>query len=192
MNTEERQKSSEYIYKGAIINMRLDTAILPNGNTANREVVEHPGGVCVLPIDKNGDILLVRQFRYPYMKETLEVPAGKRDKDGDSDPLVCGKRELKEETGAKAENYIPLGTLYPSPGYTDEIIYMYAATGLTFGEAEPDEDEFINLVRIPLKEAVSMVMRGEIPDSKTQTAILKAQFLIQNGEIQLTSDKNNL
>lgn len=192
MNTEERQKSSEYIYKGAIINMRLDTAILPNGNTAKREVVEHPGGVCVLPIDKNGDVLLVRQFRYPYMKETLEVPAGKRDKDGDSDPLTCGKRELKEETGAKAQNYIPLGTLYPSPGYTDEIIYMYAATGLAFGEAEPDEDEFINLVRMPLKEAVDMVMRGEIPDSKTQTAILKAQFLIQNGDIRLTRDKKGL
>ena len=192
MNTEEKQKDTNYIYKGAIINLRLDTAVLPNGRLAKREVVEHPGGVCVLPIDKSGDILLVKQFRYPYMKETLEVPAGKRDKDGDSDPLTCGKRELKEETGATAKNYIPLGTLYPSPGYTDEIIYMYAATGLSFGEAEPDEDEFINLVRIPLKESADMVMRGEIPDSKTQTAILKAQFLIQNGEIRLTSDKKDL
>ncbi|MBR6902870.1 MAG: NUDIX hydrolase [Clostridia bacterium] len=192
MNTEEKQKDTNYIYKGAIINLRLDTAVLPNGRLAKREVVEHPGGVCVLPIDKSGDILLVKQFRYPYMKETLEVPAGKRDKDGDSDPLTCGKRELKEETGATAKNYIPLGTLYPSPGYTDEIIYMYAATGLSFGEAEPDEDEFINLVRIPLKESADMVMRGEIPDSKTQTAILKAQFLIQNGEIRLTSNKKDL
>ena len=192
MNTEEKQKDTNYIYKGAIINLRLDTAVLPNGRLVKREVVEHPGGVCVLPIDKSGDILLVKQFRYPYMKETLEVPAGKRDKDGDSDPLTCGKRELKEETGATAKNYIPLGTLYPSPGYTDEIIYMYAATGLSFGEAEPDEDEFINLVRIPLKESADMVMRGEIPDSKTQTAILKAQFLIQNGEIRLTSNKKDL
>lgn len=192
MNTEEKQKDTNYIYKGAIINLRLDTAVLPNGRLAKREVVEHPGGVCVLPIDKGGDILLVKQFRYPYMKETLEVPAGKRDKDGDSDPLTCGKRELKEETGASAENYITLGTLYPSPGYTDEVIYMYAATGLVFGKAEPDEDEFINLVRIPLKEAVDMVMRGEIPDSKTQTAILKAQFLIQNGKIRLTRDKKGL
>ena len=188
MNTEEKQKSSEYIYRGAIINMRLDTAVLPNGKTANREVVEHPGGVCVLPIDKNGDILFVKQFRYPYMSETLEIPAGKRDKEGDSDPLTCGKRELKEETGATAQNYIPLGTLYPSPGYTDEVIYMYAATGLTFGDAQPDDDEFINLIRIPIKQAVDMVMAGEIPDSKTQTAILKAYFLIQNGEIRLTSN----
>ena len=192
MNTEEKQKDTSYIYKGAIINLRLDTAVLPNGRLAKREVVEHPGGVCVLPIDQNGDILLVRQFRYPYMKETLEIPAGKRDKKGDSDPLACGKRELKEETGASAQNYIPLGTLYPSPGYTDEIIYLYAATGLVFGDAQPDEDEFINLCRIPLKEAVDMVIRGEIPDSKTQTAILKTQFLIQNGEIRLTSDKNDI
>lgn len=188
MNTEEKQKSSEYIYKGAIINMRLDTAVLPNGKTVSREVVEHPGGVCVLPIDKNGDVLLVRQFRYPYMKETLEIPAGKRDKTGDHDPIACGKRELKEETGATAGKYTPLGTLYPSPGYTDEVIYMFAATDLSFGEAEPDEDEFINLERISLKEAVDMVISGDIPDSKTQTAILKAQFLIEKGEIRLTSD----
>ena len=111
------------------------------------------------------------------MKETLEIPAGKRDKAGDRDPLTCGKRELKEETGATAENYISLGTLYPSPGYTDEIIYMYAATDLSFGEAEPDEDEFINLLRIPFEKAVQMVLSGEIPDSKTQVAILKAKIL---------------
>ena len=187
MNTKETQKDTKYVYKGAIINLRLDTAVLPNGNTAKREVIEHPGGVGVLPIDKNGDILLVRQFRYPYMEETLEIPAGKRDKDGDSDPLSCGKRELKEETGAKAENYIPLGTLYPSPGYTNEVIYMYAATDLSFGEAEPDDDEFINLIRIPFKKAVDMVVSGEIVDSKTQAAILKAEILKNKGKLPLTS-----
>ena len=192
MNTIEKQKDTKYIYKGAIINLRLDTAVLPNGKTANREVVEHPGGVCVLPLDKNGDLLLVKQFRYPYMEETLEIPAGKRDKAGDSNPLECGKRELKEETGAVAQNYIPLGTLYPSPGYTDEVIYMYAATDLSFGEAEPDEDEFINLLRIPFKKAVDMVVNGEIVDAKTQTAILKANILQNNGKLPLTSDEKDL
>ncbi|MBO7519164.1 MAG: NUDIX hydrolase [Clostridia bacterium] len=192
MNTLERRQDSKYVYKGSVINLRLDTAVLPNGNTAKREVIEHPGGVCVLPIDKNGDVLLVKQFRYPYMAETLEVPAGKRDKVGDRDPLSCGKRELKEETGASAKNYIPLGTLYPSPGYTDEVIYMYAATGLSFGEAEPDEDEFINLCRMPLKRAAEMVMRGEIPDSKTQVAVLKAVTLAKEGKLPLTSGKNVL
>lgn len=192
MNTLEKQKDSKYVYRGAVINLRLDTAILPNGNTAKREVIEHPGGVCVLPIDENGDVILVKQFRYPYMAETLEVPAGKRDKEGDRDPLACGTRELKEETGATAKNYIPLGTLYPSPGYTDEVIYMYAATALSFGEAEPDEDEFINLCRMPLKEAADMVMRGEIPDSKTQVAILKALVLENQGKLPLTGGQNVL
>ena len=188
MNTTEKQKDSKYIYEGGVIKLRLDTAVLPNGNEAKREVVEHPGGVCVLPVDRNGDILLVRQFRYPYMAETLEAPAGKRDKAGDSDPLECGKRELKEETGATAQNYYSLGTLYPSPGYTDEVIYMYAATGLSFGKAEPDEDEFLNLVKMPLEKAVDMVLCGEIPDSKTQVLILKAQKLINDGKIPLTSE----
>ena len=187
MNTTEIQKDSEYIYKGAIINMRLDTAVLPNGKTAKREVVEHPGGVCVLPIDDCGNVYFVKQFRYPYMAETLEIPAGKRDKSTDSDPLACGKRELKEETGAVAEHYIPLATLYPSPGYTDEVIYMYAATGLSFGAAQPDEDEFINLIKIPFEKAVDMVLSGEIPDSKTQVAILKAYVLSKKGKLPLTT-----
>ncbi|MBR4910421.1 MAG: NUDIX hydrolase [Clostridia bacterium] len=192
MNTEEKTIDQKYIYKGAIINLRLDNALLPNGNTAKREVVEHPGGVGVLPIDNNGEVLLVKQFRYPYMEETLEIPAGKRDKKGDSDPLTCGKRELKEETGAAAENYYTLGTLYPSPGYTNEVIYMYAATGLSFGEADPDDDEFINLVRLPLNEAVKMVLDGMIPDSKTQAALLKADILIKQGKIPLTIRKKDI
>ena len=187
MNVKETQKSFEYLYKGAIINLRVDTAVLPNGKTAKREVIEHPGGVGVLPIDQNGDCLLVKQFRYPYMEETLEIPAGKRDKTGDEDPLVCGRRELKEETGAEAEEYISLGTLYPSPGYTNEVIYMYLAFGLSFGEASPDDDEFINLCRIPFKKAVEMVTSGEITDSKTQIAILKAKVLFDSGKIPLTN-----
>lgn len=180
MNVKETQKSTQYIYKGSVIKLRLDEAVLPNGKTAKREVIEHPGGVGVLPVCENGDCLLVRQFRYPYMSETLEIPAGKRDKGGDADPLACGIRELKEETGATAKEYTFLGTLYPSPGYTDEVIYMYLARGLSFGEASPDEDEFINLCRIPLEKAVKMVLDGEIPDSKTQVAILKAKNIFKN------------
>lgn len=192
MNTLERQKNSNYIYRGSIINLRCDTAILPNGKTAKREVIEHPGGVCVLPVDEKGDILLVKQFRYPYMEETLEVPAGKRDKEGDSNPLSCGKRELKEETGVTAENYIPAGTLYPSPGYCNEVIYMYIATGLSYGDKQLDEDEFINVYRIPLESAVQMVLGGEIPDSKTQTVILKAAILLKQGKLPLTNTKKGI
>lgn len=176
MNLEEKQLSKEYMYKGKIINLRRDTALLPDGKTALREVVEHPGGVCVAALTDNDEILFVKQFRYPYFETVLEIPAGKRDK-GNEDPLECGIRELEEETGAKAEKFIPLGELYPSPGYCGEIIWLYAATGLTFSEQHLDEDEFLTVEKIPLEKAVQMILSGEIKDAKTQTAILKLKLL---------------
>ena len=182
MNLEEKQLSSNYLFKGRIINLRQDTALLPNGNTATREVVEHPGGVCVAALTDNDELLFVRQWRYPYMEETLEIPAGKRDKK-DEDPLECGKRELQEETGAVAQSYIDLQPLYPTPGYINEVIYCFLATGLTFGEQNPDEDEFLDVLRIPLDEAVEMVLSGEIKDAKTQIAVLKVKVLRDAGKI---------
>ena len=178
MNLEEKQISAEYKFKGKIINLRVDEALLPNGATATREVVEHNGGICVVPLTEKGEILMVEQYRYPYSEVVLEIPAGKRD--GNEEPLEGGKRELKEETGATAENYTFLGELYPTPGYCGEIIYMYLATGLSYGETNPDEDEFLNIKRIPLEKAVEMIMNGEIKDAKTQTAILKTERLIKN------------
>lgn len=182
MDLFEKQLSSEYFYRGKIINMRRDKALLPDGKEAFREVVEHPGGVCVAALTERDEVLFVRQFRYPYGEEILEIPAGKRDPN-ETDPLDCGKRELMEETGAYAENFFSLGTLYPTPGYTDEIIYMYGATGLSFGESSPDEDEFLTLERIPLCRAVEMVMEGSLPDAKTQTCILKLWNLRSEGKI---------
>ena len=182
MNLEEKQLSFEYKFKGRIINLRQDRALLPNGKTVTREVVEHPGGVCVAAIDENDELFFVKQWRYPYSEETLEIPAGKRDKQGE-DPLDCGKRELKEETGATAENYIDLGCLYPSPGYVNEVIYCYLATNLTYGDMNPDEDEFLNVIKIPFEKAVEMVLSGEIKDAKTQIAILKVNALRQAGKI---------
>lgn len=182
MILEEKQLSSEYKFKGRIINLRQDTALLPNGNTATREVVEHPGGVCVAALTDNDELLFVKQWRYPYMEETLEIPAGKRDKK-DEDPLECGKRELEEETGATAKEYIDLHPLYPTPGYINEVIYCYLATGLTFGEQNPDEDEFLDVLRIPLEKAVEMVLAGEIKDAKTQIAVLKVKVLRDAGKI---------
>ena len=179
MNLTEKQLSSNYIFKGRIINVRQDTALLPNGTTANREVIEHNGGVCVAALTDENEVLFVRQFRYPYMEEILEIPAGKRDS-ADENPLECGKRELKEETGATAKKFIPLGELYPTPGYCGEIIWMYAALGLEFGEQNPDEDEFLEVKKIPLEKAVEMIVSGEIKDAKTQTAILKLKYLIDN------------
>ena len=177
MNLEEKQLSFDYKFKGRIINLRVDEALLPNGATATREVVEHNGGICVVPITENGEVLMVEQYRYPYGEVILEIPAGKRD--GDEEPLEGGKRELREETGAVAENYTFLGELYPTPGYCGEVIYMYLATGLSFGETDPDEDEFLNVKKIPLEKAVDMIMKGEIKDAKTQTAILKVERMLK-------------
>jgi len=182
MNLNEKQLSAEYIYEGRVIKLRRDTALLPNGNTAIREVIEHNGGVCVAALTEDDEMLFVRQFRYPYFETVLEIPAGKRD-NADEDPLECGIRELKEETGAVAEKFIPLGELYPSPGYCGEIIWLFAATGLTFGEMDLDEDEFLNVERIPLEKAVQMILSGEIKDAKTQAAVLKVKILKDSGKI---------
>lgn len=181
MNLIEKQLESRYIYKGKIINVRKDTAELPDGNTALREVVEHPGGVCVAAITDAGELLTVRQYRYPYARIITEIPAGKRN-NAHEDPLECGKRELREETGAVADEYIFLGELYPTPGYCGEIIYMYAARRLKFVGAQPDSDEFLNAEKIPFEKAVQMVMSGEIKDAKTQAAVLKLKYLKDNGE----------
>lgn len=175
MDLTEKAINKEYIFKGRIINLRVDDALLPNGATAKREIVEHNGGISVVPLDAEGNVYLVEQFRYPYSEVVLEIPAGKRD--GNEEPLEGGKRELKEEIGATAQNYEFLGELYPTPGYCGEIIYMYLATGLTFGESCPDEDEFLNVKKLPLKKAVEMVLSGDIKDAKTQTALLKVAIL---------------
>ena len=177
MNLEEKQLSFDYKFKGKIIKLRVDEALLPNGAIATREVVEHNGGICIVPITENNEVLMVEQYRYPYSEVVLEIPAGKRD--GNEEPLEGGKRELKEETGATAQNYTFLGELYPTPGYCGETIYMYLATGLSYGETDPDEDEFLNVKKIPLEKAVEMIMNGEIKDAKTQAAILKVERLLK-------------
>ena len=182
MNLEEKQLSAEYKYKGKIINMRVDEALLPNGKTAKREVVEHPGGVCVAAITEDKKILLVKQFRYPYGEVIYEIPAGKRDS-RDEEPIECGKRELREETGATAQNVFSLGELYPTPGYCGEIIWMFGATNLSFGETDPDEDEFLSVEALPIETVVDMILKGEIKDAKTQAAVLKLKMLLDRGEI---------
>ena len=181
MDLTEKQISFDYKFKGKIVNLRVDDALLPNGTTAKREIVEHNGGVCVAPLDKEYNLYFVKQFRYPYMEVVTELPAGKLEKG--EDPFEAGKRELKEETGAIAGNYVDLGKLYPTPGYCGEIIHMYLATDLEFGEQNPDEDEFLEVYKISLEKAVEMVMNGEIRDSKTQTMVLKIHIMKQEGKI---------
>ncbi len=172
MELEETKLTSEEIFHGVAIHLFRDEILLPNGNKGVREVVRHPGAVCVLPLTDDGEVIFVNQFRYALNKVTLEVPAGKLEKG--EDPQEAALRELSEETGIEANKIIPMGALYTTPALMDEIIYMYVATELTQGEQHLDEDEFVNVVKIPLSKAVDMVMSGEIRDSKTQTMILKA------------------
>lgn len=181
MNMTEKTLSSDCRFEGRILRLKLDTVELPDGQHAAREVVEHPGGVCIAALTDNCELLFVRQFRYPYGTEVWELPAGKRERG--EEPLVTAQRELKEETGAVAATYLPLGTLYPTPGYCNEVIYLYAATDLSMEEATPDEDEFLEAQRIPLERAVQMVMDGELPDAKTQTLILKVARLVEQGKL---------
>ena len=175
MELTEKTLRSERIYDGKIIRVRRDEVLLPNGHTAMREVVAHPGGVGILALDGDGTVLLVRQYRYAFGRTLLEIPAGKREKG--EEPLTTAKRELQEETGAQADNWMSLGALIASPGCYDEVLYLYLATGLRFGQTHPDEDEFLALERMPLAELVRRCMDGEITDAKTVCAALKAKNL---------------
>ena len=136
MDMRETRISGEYFFEGRIMKARVDEVRLPNGKQASREVCEHVGGVGVLPIDRDGNIILVRQFRYPFDTETLEMPAGKMDH-GPENAEECGVRELAEETGCTAGRIVPLGAMYPSPGFLTEVTYLFAALDLTEGETHP-------------------------------------------------------
>ncbi len=170
MNFEEKTTDIKEIYNGKVIKLELHTVELCNGNNSMREIIRHRGGVAVIPITQDNEIYLVRQFRKPFEQELLEVPAGKLEKD--ENPEYCGIRELKEETGLTAEKLTLLTIMYPSPGYTDEKIYIYKAEGLTQGEHCFDEDEFLNVEKYTLSKGIEMVKNGSINDAKTIIAIL--------------------
>lgn len=163
-------------HKGIITNTNLDRVMLKNGEYSLREVVEHPGGVTVIPVDDEGYVYCVRQFRYPMGEHLLEVPAGKLE--AGEEPLSCALRELSEETGITARRYIDLGRVYPSPGFCQEIIYIYMAQGLSFGDAHPDENELLDVQKIHIDELFRMVMGNNIPDAKTVIAVLKAKIML--------------
>ena len=170
--TEERIGGEEK-YKGVIVRVRLDQVRLCDGKLTRREVVEHPGGVCILPVDEAGNCAMVRQFRYPFGRMMLEAPAGKLEYG--EDPLDCAVRELSEETGYSADQLIDLGAMCTSPGFSTEVLHIYLALGLHAGASHPDEGEFLNVEKIPLARLVDMVMANEIDDGKTIAAILKAE-----------------
>lgn len=175
MNYEEKVLTSEYPFRGKILNLRHDTVELPDGKTSKREIVEHSGGVCVLALDENQNVLLVRQYRHPYREEILELPAGKVNTG--EDHFACGKRELEEETGYTPGRYEYFGEIYPSPGYCSEIIRIYYADDLIPCGQHLDEGEFLDVIRMPFQEVLEKVLSGEIKDAKTMTAVLKYQVL---------------
>ena len=168
----------EDIFQGAIVHLVRDTVIIPNGARATREVCLHNGAVCVVPITEDGEIIMERQFRYPFENVLWEIPAGKLDK-GEDDRLEAAKRELREETGYTAQTFTYIGDFYPSPAILNENISMYVATGLEKGEQDLDEDEFLDVVKVPFDEVVRMILDNEITDGKTQAAVMKAKLLLK-------------
>lgn len=166
---KETTLSSELIYDGRIMRVYKDKVMLQSGKESVREYIRHSGGASVLAVDEDENIYLVSQFRYPYASQTLEIPAGK--KEYGEQPLVCAKRELEEETGLVADNIRLISTVYPTPAYTDEKLYVYLATGLKKTQAHLDEGEFLNVIKMPFAQALELAKQGKINDSKTLVAI---------------------
>ena len=178
-NLEEKFLSREEIFDGTVLKVVKDTVILPNGKKAIRELCLHMGAVAILPVLDDGRILMERQYRYAHGRTFFEIPAGKLDSP-DEDPLEAAKRELREETGAIAKKITYLGRIDTTPALINEKIHLYLAEGLTFGNRELDDDEFLTVEAHSLESLVDMVMSGEIKDSKTQIAILKYYHIINN------------
>ena len=180
MELTERTKKSELIFDGKVVHLYRDIVTLPDGRESVREYVKHLGAVCVIPITDEGEVLLERQYRYAVGETLIEIPAGKLDS-ADEDPDEAALRELREETGAIPAELVDLGIYYGSPAIMGEKIRMYLARGLSYGKDDLDPGEFLEVFRIPLDEAVEMVLRGEIHDGKTQAALLRAKMMLERG-----------
>lgn len=171
----EKQLDRQEIFKGRVFTVVKDKVELENGNTSTREVVYHNGGACIAALTDEDEIYMVRQFRYSFMEELWELPAGKLEPG--EDPFEAAKRELGEECGLTADHYTDLGVFYPTVGYCSEKIYTWAATGLHSCGMHLDEDEFLTPVKMPFQKALEMVLSGEIKDGKTVAGILKIKAL---------------
>lgn len=165
---------SQKVFDGKILQVYKDGVLLPSGKNSTREYIKHLGAVCIVPITNEGNVILERQFRYPLNRVVTEIPAGKLDS-SDEDPLNAAKRELEEETGYVAQDWVYLGSFYPSVAYTTERIWMYMARNLTKTHVHLDEGEFINVFEMPFTDFVQSIMNDEIADGKTSVAVLKAE-----------------
>lgn len=178
MDYTEKTISKEDKFRGRIVYMHVDKVRLPDGRESVREIVEHSGGVAIIPVDEDGNVYCVRQYRYAAGEHVLEVPAGKLSEG--EDPFECAVRELSEETGFSADNFVPMGFFYPSIGYCKEKIYIYLATGLRRGKAHLDEGEFLDVEKYPLDTLVRMVENNELHDGKSIIAVLRSQRYLRN------------
>lgn len=180
MKLEEKTISSERVFEGRIVGLRIDTVELPDGRRATREVVEHKGAVAVVPLLDHSSVVMIRQFRQPTGQVLTEIPAGTLDKGEDAE--ACAERELIEEIGYRAGKLTRMFSTYLSPGYSDEMLHTYLAEDLTPAKAEHDEDEFLEVVTIDLEEAMDLIRRGEIKDAKTVCGLLMAQKIVASRE----------
>jgi len=180
MDLTEHCISSETMVEGSLLTLKRDLVKLPNGNLSHREYVIHPGAVVVVPVLANGRVVLERQYRYPLHQEFIELPAGKIDPD--EDVLRTGQRELLEETGYTADEWVKLGLLHPCIGYSNEVIHVYLARNLSLGDHQRDEDETLEVFELEFEECLAMIGRGEITDGKTIVALYMAEkYLVQHG-----------
>ena len=177
MSFFEEQLETKTLFEGMIVKVRRDAVKLQNGHKAQREVVEHPGGVGIVPVTKDNKVIMVRQYRYPMEEELLEIPAGKLC--AGEDPLECAVRELSEETGCTAGKMIDMGATYPSPGFCKETLYLYLALDLQQGEMHLDENELLSVEEISIDELIDKIMANELPDAKSIIGILKAKILLE-------------
>ena len=175
MDLTEVKLRRKDVFEGKIMTVHMDDVRLPNGEEATREVVDHVDGAAVLALDEANRVLVVRQYRYVFGKVLDELPAGKLDPG--EDPVTGALRELKEETGAEPETFLPLGKIIPAPGCYGEVLHLYLARDLTFGETHPDADEFLQVRRLPFDTLLARCLSGEIEDGKTVAAVLKAKLL---------------
>ena len=184
MFLEEKELSSKTIFDGKVVHLCMDEVRLPNGKTATREYVKHVGAVCVVALTDDDQVILERQFRYPFHRELIEIPAGKLDSKSE-DPMLAALRELREETGYIPDTIRHIGDFYGSPAILDENIRMFLATGLSREGQELDDDEFLEVFTAPIETVVEQILSGEIADGKTQVAVLKTyELLKKEGKIK--------
>lgn len=174
---EEKSVSSETIFEGKVIRVRVDQVAMPDGKLARRELVDHPGGVGIVAVTDQQEVILVKQFRKAIERAIYEIPAGKLDAGEGHE--ACGVRELEEETGCRAREFRYLGFMYPTPGFANEVTHLYLATGLYAGRMHPDQDEYLDVEKVPIEKVKEMIMQNEINDAKTICGVLKAIALLK-------------